>query len=62
LGDVSRGRNLFSCANRQAHAIGIEQYRFAAAVWRMDPMGQIIGWAKDAFDQLTMAGLSDFLA
>jgi len=25
-------------------------------------MGQIIGWAKDAFDQLTMAGLSDFLA
>ena len=42
--------------------LGIEQYRFAAAVLAYDPMGQIIGWAKDAFDQLTMAGLSDFLA
>jgi hypothetical protein len=42
--------------------LGIEQYRFAAAVLAYDPMGQIIGWAKDAFAQLTMVGLSDFLA
>ena len=41
--------------------LAVEQYRFAAAVLAYDPMGQIIGWAKDAFDQLTMAGLSDFL-
>ena len=37
-----------------------EQYRFAAAVFAYDPVGQLVASSKDAFQQLTMIGLSDF--
>jgi hypothetical protein len=37
-----------------------EQYRFAAAVLAYDPAGVIVGWLKDAFQQLELVGLSDF--
>jgi hypothetical protein len=38
-----------------------EQYRFATAVLAYDPVGQIAAWLNDAFQQLTMVGLSDLL-
>jgi hypothetical protein len=37
-----------------------EQYRFAAAVFAYDPVGQLVASLKDALQQLTMIGLSDF--
>jgi len=39
-----------------------EQYRFAAAVLAYDPVGQITASLNDAFQQLRMVGLSDFLS
>jgi hypothetical protein len=39
-----------------------EQYRFAVAVLAYDPVGQIAAALNDAFQQLRMVGLSDFLS
>ena len=41
--------------------MGNEQYRFAAAVLTYDPLGQITAGLNDAFQQLKMTGLSDFI-
>jgi hypothetical protein len=40
--------------------LGNEQLRFAAAVLGYDPVGQIIAWLNDGFQQLRMAGISEF--
>jgi len=42
--------------------LGNEQFRFAAAVLAYDPVGQITASFNDAFQQLRMVGLSDFLS
>lgn len=41
--------------------LGDEQYRFAAAVLAYDPLRQIAASLGDAFQQVKMVGLSDFL-
>jgi hypothetical protein len=52
----------FPATVEKRRALGNEQYRFAAAVLAYDPGGQIAAWLKDAFQQLKMVGLSDFLS
>ena len=42
--------------------LGNEQYRFAAAVFAYDPIGQMAASFKDTFQQLKMVGLADFRA
>jgi len=43
-------------------ALGNEQYRFAVEVLAYDPLGQLTAGLDNTLQQLTMTGLSDFIA
>ena len=61
LWDTSPVRGIYAPAPvEKRRELGNEQLRFLAAVLANDPVGQITAWLKDGFQQLTMAGISEF--
>jgi hypothetical protein len=63
LWDTSPATGIYAPASiDKRRQLANEQYRFAAAVFAYDPVGQIVAWLNDALQQLKMAGLSDFLS
>jgi hypothetical protein len=61
LWDTSPATGIYAPASiEKRRALGNEQLRFLAAVLAFDPVGQVTAWLKDGFQQLTMAGISEF--
>jgi hypothetical protein len=63
LWDEASGGGIYKSASpEKRNAMGMEQYRFAAAVFAYNPLGQLSASLKDGLEQLTMIGLVDFRA
>jgi hypothetical protein len=61
LWDTSPATGIYAPAPiEKRRKLGSEQFRFAAAVLAYDPVGQLTAWIKDGFQQLRMAGISEF--
>jgi hypothetical protein len=58
--EASEGGIYKSAPLAKRNAMGIEQYRFAAAVFASNPSGQLGASFKNGLKQLTMTGLGDF--
>jgi hypothetical protein len=61
LWDTTPGGGVYKSAPVEVrNKMANEQYRFAAAVFAYDPLGQLRASLNDGFQQLTMIGLRDF--
>ena len=62
LWDTSPATGVYSPSSQgRRRELANEQYRFALAVLAYDPVGQVAASLNDAFDQIKLVGLSDFV-